>query len=94
MSRRSSFTVLFSGGRPVLRRADEHLDEVVVQRVIELPLKAPLELRIVEIPRMQVEVIGVDRNALVLELDDDFDALAFVARIEVEQRMLVQPKLG
>jgi hypothetical protein len=65
-----------------------------MERVIELPLKTPLELRIVEVPRVQVEVIGVDRNALVLELDDDLDAFALGARVEIKQRMLVEPQLG
>src|SRR5262249_13012340 len=30
---------------PILRGSDEHLHEVVVQRVVKLPLKAPLKLR-------------------------------------------------
>jgi len=32
-----------------LRGADEHFDEVVVQRIVELALEAPFELRVVEV---------------------------------------------
>src|SRR5579872_5639549 len=77
----------------ILRRADEHLDKVIMQRVVELSLEGPFELRIVEVPRMKVEVIGMNRNALVLELDDDLDAIALGARRKVQQRMLIQPQL-
>src|SRR5579872_6743086 len=76
-----SQSLLLSIG-PILRRADEHLDKIVMQSVVKLALKTPFELRIVEIPRMQVEVISVDRNALILELDDDLNSVAFRARGE------------
>src|ERR1035441_1119107 len=77
----------------VLRRADEHLDQVVVQAVEELALEGPLELRIVEIARMHLEVIGVDRRISETGPDDYFDGLAFGARIELDQRMLVELEL-
>src|SRR5579872_192804 len=77
----------------ILRRADEHLDKVIMQRVVELSLEGPFELRIVEIAWMQVEVIGMNCNALVLELDDDFDAIALSARRKVQQWMLIQAQL-
>ena len=64
-----------------------------MQRVIKLPLEAPLKLRIIEISRMQVEVVGMHRNALVLELDDDFDAIALRVSGEVQKGMFVKPKL-
>jgi hypothetical protein len=78
----------------VLRRADKHFDEVIVQGIVELALKAPLELGVVEIARMKVEVVGVDGSALIFEFDDDFDALPFRSRGKVQKRMLIQAKLG
>src|SRR5678815_1961884 len=45
----------------VLRRAHKHLDEVVMQAVVELTLKSPLELRMVEIPGMHFKEICVHR---------------------------------
>jgi hypothetical protein len=78
----------------VLRGADEHFDEVVVQRVVELALEAPFELRVVEVAGMKVEIIRVHRDRSVLELDDDFHAFAFGARGKVQQGMLVKAELG
>src|SRR5271168_3332806 len=60
----------------VLRGADEHFDEVVVQRVVELALEAPLELMVVEVAGMEIEVIGVDRDGCVFESDDEFHSFA------------------
>ncbi len=48
----------------VLRSADEHLHQVIVQAVEDLALEGPLELRVVEIARMQLEVIGVDAGSV------------------------------
>ena len=42
----------------VLRCADEHLDQVIVQAVENLPLQSPLELRIVKVAWMQIEIVG------------------------------------
>jgi hypothetical protein len=78
----------------VLWRADEHLDEVIVQGIVELALKAPLELRVIQIAGVKIEVVGVDGNAFVLKLDDDFNSLAFGSRGEVQKGMLVEAKLG
>jgi len=77
-----------------LRRADEHLDEIIVQRIEELALKAPFELRIVEIARMKLEVVGVNRDVFVLELDDDFNAFTLRARREIQQWMFVEAQLS
>src|SRR6516165_9243659 len=71
----------------VLWCANEHFDEVIVQGIVKLPLKTPLELRIIEIPRMQIEVVGMHRNALILELDDDFDAIALRVSGKVQKGM-------
>jgi len=78
----------------VLRRADEHLDEIIVQRIEELALKAPFELRIVEIARMKLEVVGVNRDVFVLELDNDFNAFTLRARGEIQQWMFVEAQLS
>src|SRR6266702_6749139 len=77
----------------VLRRADEHFHEVVVQRVEKLALKTPFELRVIEIARVQVEIVSVHRNALVFELNDDLDALALGAGGEIQQWVLIQAQL-
>jgi hypothetical protein len=77
----------------VLRRADEHLDKVIMQRIVELALETPLELGMVEIARMQIEGIGMDWDSSILELDDDFDAFAFGAGGEVQQGMFVKLEL-
>lgn len=65
-----------------------------MQRVVELTLKSPFELRVVEIAGMQNETISVDGNGGILELDDDFDSFAFGMRREVKQGMLVKAQLG
>jgi hypothetical protein len=78
----------------VLWRANEHLDEVVVQGVVELALEAPFELRIVEIARMKIEIIGMNGDAFVFELDDDFHAFSLRARGEIQKRVLIKLKLS
>jgi hypothetical protein len=77
-----------------LRSAYEHLDEVVVQCVVELALKTPFELRVVEVAGMEIEIIGVHRNRGVFEFDDYFNAIALGSGREVQQRVLVEAQLG
>ena len=77
----------------VLRRADEHLDQIVVQAVKNLPLERPLELRVLEIARMQLEVVGVYRRVTEPRANDDFHRFALGARVELDERMLVEAKL-
>ena len=50
-----------------------------MQCVVELALKAPLELRVVEIARMQIEIIRMNRNCGVFKLDNDFHRVALGA---------------
>ncbi len=64
-----------------------------MQAVVKLPLKRPLELRMVEIARMKFKVIRVNREGGILEIDDDFDAFTFFASVEVEERVLVEAEL-
>jgi len=78
----------------ILGRADEHLDKVVVERVVKLALEAPLELRVVEIARVEIEVVGVHGDGLVFKVDDDFDAVTLGAGGEVQQGVFVETKLG
>ena len=75
-------------------RPDEHLNEIIMERVVKLPLKAPSELGIVEVAGMQIEIVGVNRNAFVFESDDNLDAVTFSARREGQQRVFVELKLG
>jgi hypothetical protein len=78
---------------PVLGRADEHFDHVVVQTVIELALESPLELRVVEVPGMKFEVIGMNWNRWIPELDHDLHGLALGAGRKIKQRVFVESQL-
>ena len=77
----------------ILRRANEHLNKVVMQGIVKLPLKTPFELRVVEVSGMEIEVVCVDGEVLILELDDHFHAITFGARGKIQQRVLVEPEL-
>jgi hypothetical protein len=77
----------------VLRSADEHLDKIVVQRVVKLALKAPFKLRMIKIARMQIKIISMHRHGRVLELNDNFDTVALGSRGKVQQRMFVETEL-
>jgi hypothetical protein len=90
----TSLQALLTSVGAVLRGADEHFHEVVVQCVEELALEAPFELRVVEVARVQVEIVGVDWNRFVFELDDDLDAFAFGAGGKAQQWMLVEEELS
>jgi len=78
----------------VLRCANEHFHEVVVQGIVELALETPFELRIVEVARVEIEIVGVHGDGFVFEFDDDLNALAFGASGKVQKRMLVEVELG
>jgi len=64
-----------------------------MQAVVELALKTPFELRVIEIARVQIEIIGVDRDRRILEVNDYFDAFALGARVERHQGMFIQKQL-
>jgi hypothetical protein len=72
-----------------LRIAREHFDDVVVEAVVELALKGPGKLLVLDFARAQQENVSVDLDALGLEVDEDFDAVFGFARVEAEKRMLV-----
>jgi len=65
-----------------------------VQAIEQLALKGPFELRMVQIPRMDLEIVRMHGDVRVLEFYDDFDAFPLLPRVEVEQRMLVEAELG
>ena len=79
--------------RPVLRRANEHFDQIIVQRVVKLALEGPLELRMIQIAGMKLKIICMHRYCGILELNDDFHSIAFSPRREVQQRMLIELQL-
>src|SRR5271154_915280 len=79
---------------PALRIAREHLDDVVVQTVVELALKGPGELRVLQVARLQGVDVGVDSGLRGTELDQDLDPLAGLARSEGKQRVLVAGQLA
>src|SRR6266542_207462 len=76
-----------------LRGAHEHLDEIIMQTIVELPLEVPLELWMVQIARVQFEVVRVHRKIGIAELDNDLYPFAFDTGVEYKQRVLVEPEL-
>jgi len=75
--------------RDRLRRAGEHLDQVIVQAIIELALEAPLELRMFQVARMQIEIISVHGHGGIAKLNDDLHDFAVLTRGKLQQWMLV-----
>ena len=55
----------------ILRRANEHLDQIVVQTIVQLTLKCPLELWMVEVARMKFEGVSMNWNGRILEPNQD-----------------------
>ena len=74
----------------ILRCADEHLDEIIVQGIEELALEAPFKLRVIEVAWMEIKIISVHGNRFISELDDDLDALTLLACGEVQQWVFVE----
>jgi len=64
-----------------------------VQTVVELTLKRPLKLGMVEIPRVEFKIIGMYGNRRIFKLYENFDAFAFSPCREIEQRMFVELQL-
>jgi hypothetical protein len=48
----------------------------------------------VQVARVQIEVIGVYRGVWIPELDDQFNAIALGASVEIEQGVLVETQLS
>src|SRR5260370_2381354 len=68
----------------ILRSADEHFDEVIVQGIVELALKAPFKLSIVEVARVHIKVISVHRQGWIFELNNYFPALSLGAPRKIQ----------
>ncbi len=65
-----------------------------MQAVVKLALKCPLELGMIEIARMESEVVGMHRNRRILELNYDFYPITVFPSSKIEQGVLIKPKLG
>jgi hypothetical protein len=79
-----------TGFGAILRSARKHFDEIVVQSVIELALKMPGELGMIEVAGMNRQHVGVNGDGRVLQIDQNFDGAAGFARGKGEQGMIVE----
>src|ERR1700687_1467276 len=79
-----------AGDGAILRGAGKHFDEIVVQPVVELALKMPSELGMIEVAGMNRKHVGVNRDGRVLQIDQNFDSAVVFARGKGEQRMIVE----
>jgi phenylalanyl-tRNA synthetase beta chain len=78
----------------VLRRADEHLDQVVVQAIVEIALEGPCELRVFDVYRgpgvefgrksVALGLILQDSSRTLTDVDADAVVTAVVARLRDE----------
>jgi hypothetical protein len=64
-----------------------------MQAVIQLSLELPLELWVIEISRMEFEVVRVYGNRRVTEIDSNFNPFAPGVRRKIQQGMLIECKL-
>ena len=77
----------------ILRRANKHFNEIVVQAVVELALKMPGELGMIEIAGMDRKHVGVNWDRRVLQIDQHFGRAVAFARGKGEQRVVVEPQV-
>jgi len=68
----------------MLRGADEHLDQIIVQAVEDLPLESPLKLRVLQIARMQFEVVRMDSRIAETRTNDYLHRFALFACVELD----------
>ena len=78
----------------VLRVPGEHLDDVVMEAVVELALEGPSELRVFDVARVKLKLVSVHAKGALLEVNGKLDGLASEPGTELEQRMLVLDQLG
>ena len=64
-----------------------------MQTIVELALECPFELRIGQVSRMDIEVVHVNRDAGIFESDDYFDRIVFLASVECEKRVFIEPQV-
>ena len=81
------------GDGSILRGADKHFDEIVVQAVVELVLQMPGELRMIEVAGMNRKHVGVNWDGRVFQIDQHFDHAVVFSRGKSEQRMIVEPQV-
>jgi hypothetical protein len=77
----------------ILGRTDEHFHKIVVQGIVELALKAPFKLRVVQVARMKIEIVSVYREGWIFELDNHFHAFPFCASGKIQQWVLIEAEL-
>ena len=66
-----------------------------MKTVVELALKAPFELRVIEVTGMNIEGVGVNWDGWIPEIDRDLHAISVIGvSTENYQWMFVQAKLG
>ena len=75
----------------ILRRVGEHFDKIIMQGIVELALKMPCELRMIEIARMDRENVSVNRDGCVLQIDPYFYHSVILAGGKSQQGMIVEP---
>jgi len=93
---RNSLGVTLYRSRPwvfILRRANEHFDEIVVEAVVDLALKMPGKLRVIEIARMDCKGIRMHRHGRILQIDQNLDETVCFARGKCEKWMLVESEV-
>ena len=81
------------GDGAILRGAGKHFDEIVVQGVVELALKMPGELGMIEVAGMNRKHVSVNRDGRVFQIDQNFDSAVVLACGKGKQRMIVEPQV-
>ncbi len=77
-----------------LRVAGEHLDHIVVQAVVELALKRPGKLRLLDFARQQQKLVGGHSIPGGLKRISTATPFGAVGGLKVEKRVLVSGKLA
>ncbi len=74
----------------ILRRANKHFNEIVVQAVVQLMLQMPAELRMIEVACVNRQHVGVYRHGRVLQIDQNLDRTVILTCRKSKQRMIVE----
>jgi hypothetical protein len=73
--------------------AGEHLDDVIVQAIVELLLERPWKLSIFYFARMKLESVVVHFGVCGFVADFNFHALSGGTSFEIKKGMFVAPEL-
>ena len=73
----------------MLRRAHEHLHQIIVHAIVQVALEGPRKLRVLDIAGVNGGVIGVQAQRAVLELDHQLKDAVVFAGGEIQQGMIV-----